>query len=100
MPARPPAARGSRFLGKPPTLGRMKTSEKPPGKDEVDAVIRQYGTVPYGELPGWLRNPQGRHQFDLGFAMLMCRRPEWGDSIYPMYDDGVLFGWHGVRLRR
>jgi hypothetical protein len=70
-------------------------------KDQIDAVIRDYGTVPRGRLPGWLCCADGAHEFDLAMAVELCHWDGWGDVIYPVYDgEGLLIAWHGIDLKK
>lgn len=68
-------------------------------RDQIEAAVAQYGSVPRRDMPRRMRCPCSEHEFDLALAIELSRREGWGDWLYPLYNDhGFLTYWHGVRL--
>lgn len=81
-------------------MNTAKTTEGSPHKDQVDAAVAQYGTVPRSQLPRWLLQPESAYQFDIALAVWACQHPGWDSAPYPVYDsDGFLDHWHGIQLK-
>ena len=66
-------------------------------RDQIDAVIRDYGTTPRWELPEWLKSPEGEQGFSLGMSLFLFTECPETNPIYD--DDGFLTGWKGIGLK-
>jgi hypothetical protein len=70
-------------------------------KDQIEAVIRDFGGKPNSAVPSYLKNPQNQDQFDLAIALAIHNKYGDDPTVYITYDsDWMMTGVHGIAIRK